>query len=259
MFPIPAPNANRKFLDFKVTITKPDTTQEVVTVNSYVADGTQWFEWVADEVGEWKFKFEMPGQYFPAGRYLDGNIITATTGGTVYTDSVYYQPSSTPERTLTVQQDFVASWPPAPLPTDYWTRPVPYEKREWWPISGAFPWHGTTTHDLALWNQYYPDTNPYWGGRDYAGGAFGPWRGTSPHGARPQQSTCCMETAVCHCRRTRDWETESGANIFGSGVGRFPKSCMWKARNIQTGKWYDRANLLAVLTHALESCSGNDH
>ena len=48
LFPIPAPNAARKFKDFKVTITKPDTTTEVVTMDSYVADGTAWFEYIAN-------------------------------------------------------------------------------------------------------------------------------------------------------------------------------------------------------------------
>ena len=77
LFPVPAPNANRNFPNLKTTITKPSGQTEVVTMNSYVADGTAWFEWVADELGVWKFKLEFPGVYYPAGRYLDGYIINA--------------------------------------------------------------------------------------------------------------------------------------------------------------------------------------
>jgi outer membrane protein assembly factor BamB len=43
---------------------------------------------------------------------------------------------------LTVQQELVYSWPAAPLPTDYWTRPIPIENREWWVIGGQYPFTG---------------------------------------------------------------------------------------------------------------------
>ncbi len=175
LFPVPAPNAERVFKDLKVTITKPDGTTEVVTKDSYPADGTTWFERTPDQVGTWSFKFDFPGMYFPAGRYLNGQIITATTGGTVYTDAVYYSPSTSPIMNITVQQDMVQSYPSMPLPTDYWTRPVPYDYREWWPIAGNFPWRGPSGG--PMWDQLYPDTNPYWGGYQLTG-MGGPWRGT---------------------------------------------------------------------------------
>ena len=87
MFPVPAPNADRNFPNEKVTITKPDGTQQVFTLNSYVADGTCWFEYVPDQLGTWKFKLDFPGVYFPAGRYASGIIINATSGGTNYPQS----------------------------------------------------------------------------------------------------------------------------------------------------------------------------
>jgi outer membrane protein assembly factor BamB len=154
----PAPGAQRKFLDLTVTITKPDGTQEIIKEDSYPDDGTAWFEYVADQVGTWKLKFDFPGTYMPAGRYSAGNMVTS--GGTNYADSVYMQPSSTVEQTLIVQEAMVASWPSAALPTDYWTRPVPYENREWWPILGNYPWRGQTGG--PMWDELYPDTNSYW-------------------------------------------------------------------------------------------------
>jgi hypothetical protein len=223
LFPVPAPNANRNFGNMKVTITKPDGTQEVFLMNSYVADGTAWFEWAVDQLGTWKFKLDFPGVYFPAGRYLDGYIINATTGGTVYTQSVYYKPSSSKEMTITVQQDWVASYPVMPLPTDYWTRPVPYEYREWWSISGDFPWRGPSGG--PMWDQLYPDTNPYWGGYLYTGSG-GPWRGTftpwvqgpnSAHVAWKKQYGLGGIVGGDYGIQIAD------VTIFsGSGVGRFP-------------------------------------
>ncbi len=156
----PAPGANRMFLDLTLTITKPDGTTETIKKNSYPADGTAYVEYTVDQVGEWKLKMEFPGTYMPAGRYLNGEVITATTGGTVYADSVYMQPSSTPEQTLTVQEDPVYSWIEDPLPTDYWTRPVAYEHREWWPILGNYPWRGQTGG--PTWDALYPNTNSQW-------------------------------------------------------------------------------------------------
>ena len=260
---IPAPNADRKFLDLKVTITKPDATQQVVTMDSYVADGTSWFEAQANQLGTWKFKYDFPGMYFPAGRYSIGDIINATSGGSNYAQSVYYPPSSSPEITITVQEDIVYSWPEMPLPTDYWTRPVPYEYREWWSIAGNWPWHGPGRHE---WDAYYPNTNPYWGGHEGAAGTaqgffggarghFTPWvqAPESAHVAWKQQYTIAGILGG-----------DFGVEIYNTGIfsssgpGRFPEiiyagrayqtyskpgtgasaQTYWKCYDIRTGEVY---------------------
>jgi outer membrane protein assembly factor BamB len=139
---------------YKVTIQKPDGTTVVVgPFNSYTGDATAWFEYVVDQAGTWKFKFESPGTYIPAGTYWDlpGSQIGGYAGpGKYYTlgASVYYTPDSTDWQELTVQQDMVSSWPAMPLPTDYWTRPVNPMFREWWPILGGYPFTGNA--------YYYP-------------------------------------------------------------------------------------------------------
>ena len=126
---------------YKVTITKPDGTTEVVgPMNSYAADATAWFAYVPDQVGTWKLKFEFPGEYYPKGQWYNGYLVTNSSGYAL--DSAYYQACSTAEQTLVVQNAQVYSWPPSPLPTDYWTRPVHLENREWWPIMGNFPAFG---------------------------------------------------------------------------------------------------------------------
>ena len=145
-----APGAGRMHRDYTLTITKPNGEKVVEKFDTYPNDGTAWFEYVVDEPGEWKLKFDFLGTYFPAGYYVDGEIVNATTGGTRYTESAYYPPHSTAEQTLTVQDAQVYSWPPAPLPTDYWTRPVSMMNREWWPILGNYPWpYGNDGYDYA--------------------------------------------------------------------------------------------------------------
>jgi hypothetical protein len=134
----PPIHAARYLTDYTVTITKPDGTQDVVKMNSYQGDATAWFEYIADQIGIWKLKFDFPGGYYPAGNY---SVTAAYLFGSVvgFSKSVYYEPSSDGPYELVVQADQVGSWPASPLPTDYWTRPVSPENREWWPILGNYP------------------------------------------------------------------------------------------------------------------------
>jgi hypothetical protein len=147
---------NRFFSGYTITITKPNNSTETIgPLNSYQGDSTAWVQYSVDQVGTYKFKFNFPGNYFQAGWYYNG-IYYATTadlppgtntggmgfGGPANLESAWYQGSTSPEVSLTVQQDLVYPWPAAPLPTDYWTRPVPIEDREWWTISGHYPFTG---------------------------------------------------------------------------------------------------------------------
>ena len=172
----PAVHASRYFKDYTVTITKPDETQDVIKMESYRADTTAWFEYIADQTGEWKLKFDFPGGYFPAGIYIPAPGAVMGTSPWTATQSCYYEPSSTEEQTLIVQEAIVPSWPEAQLPTDYWTRPASLENREWWPILGNYPGTGYSLAGIEacgqnLWDELYPDTNPCWSS-NYA---FHPW------------------------------------------------------------------------------------
>ena len=126
---------------YKVIIEKPDGTTEDVTMNSYVADATAWFEYIPNQVGTYRLKFESPGTYIPKGVYVDRPGVL-NSGNYTLSYSVYYKPSSTDWQNLTVQADMVASWPPSPLPTDYWTRPANAIHRDWWSILGSYPFTG---------------------------------------------------------------------------------------------------------------------
>ena len=145
--------------DYQVTIEKPSGEQQVISIDSYCADTTAWFEWIADEVGTWRLKFDFLGGYFPAGNYtIHKGAVFSQTSDTVtsFTESLYYEPSTTGWQELEVQEDIVYSWPEAELPTDYWTRPVSPEKREWAPILGWYPYTG-----LGGGANWPADTNIY--------------------------------------------------------------------------------------------------
>ena len=135
---------------YTVTIQKPDGTIDTIgPFNSYLGDSTAWFQYTVDQVGTWKFKFEDPGTYIPAGNYTERPGILPPAYPDIHLGaSIYYEPSSTDWQNLTVQSQFVNSWPSVPLPTDYWTRPISAENRDWFSIAGNYPWNGAV---------YYPN------------------------------------------------------------------------------------------------------
>ena len=157
----PPLHISRYFSDYKVTFTDPSGQAHVVEIDSYRADATAWFEFTPELVGDWIVKFEFPGGYFPPGNYTTYPGAFYGSGVTSFERSVYYEPSATPEQTLTVQEDIVYSWPDLGLPTDYWERPVSVEHREWWSIIGGYPGTGYIGGG-PIWDELYPGTNPAW-------------------------------------------------------------------------------------------------
>ncbi len=159
MWTNPPINPNRFQIGYTVTIMKPDnTTFTVGPFNSYLADATGWFSFVPDVAGEWKLKFDFAGTYYPNGTWgTNGFIVNEGTPGSYVIDSAYYKPDSTEWQTLTVQDSMVWSWPLTSLPTDYWTRPVHFENRAWWPILGSYPGYGV----IGGGSNWPADTNAY--------------------------------------------------------------------------------------------------
>ncbi len=149
----PPSQYNRYFSGFNVEITKPDgTTEKIGPINSYQGDATAWFDYTLDQAGDWQFKFSFAGNYFPAGVYFNGKVYNNTAeigpytatmfGAPIFLDSAYYKPSESPVVSLTVLNETVASYQGAPLPSDYWTRPININNREWWVIGGQYPFAG---------------------------------------------------------------------------------------------------------------------
>jgi hypothetical protein len=155
---IPAPGANRAHTGYTVIFTKPDGTQDVIgPFNSYVADGTNWFTYTPDQAGNWTVQFKYPGDYYPAGRYVNGVLNNSAPAGSSFMDqrdypSTWYKPAETPVQDLVVQEEPVMSWY-SPLPTDYWTRPISPENREWSTIGGNYPY--------AYYNTVCRDNGPF--------------------------------------------------------------------------------------------------
>jgi hypothetical protein len=150
----PATHVSRHLTNYKVTITDPDGKKKTETLESYYGDTTSWFTFTPGKAGTWTLKFEFGGEHFPEadapGGFAEPPI--------VHLGACYYKPSSTEEQELVVQQESVYPWPASPLPTDYWTRPISPENREWWSIAGNYPW---TSKGGAEYEGWPADTNPY--------------------------------------------------------------------------------------------------
>lgn len=102
--------------NYTVTLTKPSGDKVTRPEKGY-GDGTFYFSYTPDEVGDWTAKLEWSG---------DAN----------------FEASTSPLFTFTVQSEPVPTWPSAVLPTEYWRRPVNAENREWsqfladWNVNG---------------------------------------------------------------------------------------------------------------------------
>jgi outer membrane protein assembly factor BamB len=120
--------------NMKVTVTKPDGTN--VTLGSFNSDvnGGASTRYTPDVAGTYKFYVEYPGQVA-----LNENPYPYNTGfvplGLDYINDTFLPSSAT--ATLTVQSEpIVLQYGGAPLPTEYWARPINSMNREWSVISG---------------------------------------------------------------------------------------------------------------------------
>ncbi|MFB3888815.1 MAG: PQQ-binding-like beta-propeller repeat protein [Candidatus Bathyarchaeia archaeon] len=118
--PLPL-TATDVFHDFTVTITKPDGTTKTVGPLTTSPVGMQYFTQVPDQIGTWYLQFNYAGE--KQGNYN-------------------YLPCQSPKQELIVQQEKVAEWPAAQLPTDLWDRPINAENREWASIAGNWLMRG---------------------------------------------------------------------------------------------------------------------
>ncbi|PVX26299.1 MAG: hypothetical protein CW716_06290, partial [Candidatus Bathyarchaeum sp.] len=154
----PATHASRYHPDYKVTITTPSGEETEFLINSYKADATARFEWIASEVGEWTIRFDFQGTYFP-GALVEGGFMEM---GLVTLESAYYNPSTSGDLTLVVQDSLVYPWPEPGITDDYWTRPVQVEHRDWWPSLGNWPGTGYVGYEDPNWDTVYPNTAKVW-------------------------------------------------------------------------------------------------
>jgi len=251
----PATNVNRAHTGYTVKMTKPDgSTVTIGPLNSYDGDTTAWFNYVPDQVGTWQIQYIFPGDYYPAGYYLNGvdyglnksavppQPATAfgETAPTYFAQDCYYAPCQSPVENLTVQQNYVVSWPASPLPGpgDYWTRPINPNNREWWTIAGNFPFSG-----LGGGTNWPADTNTYESNYNFLPYTQAP---TSAHVVWRTQVAVLGLLGGQGADLATSVQSEDYPNIMFQGRGYMSytnvydgtEQEVWQCYNIQTGQVY---------------------
>lgn len=106
-----------------VTVTKPDGTTETLGPFSTDTTGGTGAIYVPSTAGNYSLQSHFPEQ-------------ASTVAASGYPAGTVFAASDSEPLTLIVQQDPIQYYPPSALPTEYWSRPINAQLREWSVISG---------------------------------------------------------------------------------------------------------------------------
>ena len=144
----PLGSANESWTGITITVVKPDNTTQTLGPFTTDSTGSSFYPFTPDQVGTYKLTMNFPNNTVPS-TFFDlqrGSLILA---GTV-------ELAATAELDLVVQQAPIQYIPSAPLPAEYWSRPIDPQLRTWYSISGN--WVSRPPNDIALYNDYAPET-----------------------------------------------------------------------------------------------------
>jgi len=108
-----------------VTVTRPDGTTETLTGIRTDATGGTGVIYVPTMTGNYTLQTHFPEQEMPV---TSRGVPAGTT----------MLASDSEKHTLVVQEESIPYYPGVPLPTEYWTRPIDAQAREWSSIAGSW-------------------------------------------------------------------------------------------------------------------------
>lgn len=130
-----------------VTVTKPDNTTTTLGPFDTDSTGGTGTVFIPDQVGTYYFQTHFPAQWF--------NWSTRTNGGA----DIYYKESTSEKLALIVTETQATQFYQAiPLPTEYWTRPVDGQFRDWYQIAGSWVQPARSSAVFIPNEMYAPDT-----------------------------------------------------------------------------------------------------
>jgi hypothetical protein len=184
--PMPQPGIVAK--GYTVEITHPDNHVETLgPFDSIQADTSGWTEWTPKTTGTYKIKAIFPGQTIPIGTPYQ----TYTVGSPFdhYTTEEYiYGASESPVTEVVVQSEQIPGYQPTPLPTEYWSRPVSIENREWSTLLGDWTQAGNSPGAHSYHQSYGGapgSAHIYWVKTAGPGGIVGDQYGDATYGGNP--------------------------------------------------------------------------
>ena len=139
-------NVNMGWEKLSVTITKPDGTTETLSNIRTDSTGGTGIVYTPAMIGNYTLQ-----AHFPEQTTTTSMMAGSAPAGTVM------QASDSDKLTLIVKEAVeVSTYPTLPLPTEYWSRPINAQLREWTTIAGNWP--GIPTDRYVLNNDYAPET-----------------------------------------------------------------------------------------------------
>jgi hypothetical protein len=153
---IPPPTAagtnGDRWHGFTVKITDPDGRETTLGPFTSDATGGTWTSFTPDKLGNYSFVVNYPGET------LKGENRAAQNNPYI---GDYFMPSTSEKAYLTVQEEPIPQLPMAPMPSQYWTRPIYATNYPWYQISGN--WLGLGAHSFAATGRYNAtgNYNPY--------------------------------------------------------------------------------------------------
>ncbi len=139
-------NVNQAWEGLSVTIKKPDGTTETLSGIKTDSTGGTGVVYIPTMLGNYTIQTHFPEQTTTTTKQAGGTPV-----GTVMLAS------ESDEMLLVVKEpEQIPSYPGIPLPTEYWTRPINAEFREWSQIAGSWP--GVPPDRLVLANDDAPET-----------------------------------------------------------------------------------------------------
>jgi hypothetical protein len=147
------PNVAFGYSGLTVTIVKPDDTTQTLSDLKTDSTGESIYVFTPDQVGTYKIT-----SHFPTTTWIWGNFSSLEAGDTIYEGTVL-QESTSPTVNLVVQEEPLPDYPGHPLPTEYWTRPIDPQLREWYSISGNWLQRVMgSDNSIGYYNDYAPET-----------------------------------------------------------------------------------------------------
>jgi hypothetical protein len=137
--------------DLSVTIEGPDGTETISGIRTD-STGATGRNWVPSEPGNYTVQTHFPEQETTPEK-VAGTFFTG-----VFPEGTVFLESYSAELTVVVQEEPIQIYPEHPLPTEYWTRPIDGQQREWYTVSAS--WLEAST--------FYEPNNLYAPGNDDA-------------------------------------------------------------------------------------------
>ncbi len=144
-----APSASYGWSGITITVTKPDGTIETLGPFTTDSTGSTYTTYVPDQIGNYTITTNFPNNTYPITAQPMGRT-SPIQQGTILLES---SKSTTLEVIESVEVQF---YPGHPLPTEYWSRPIDPQLREWYSISGN--WVERTPNSIALYQDNAPET-----------------------------------------------------------------------------------------------------